>query len=179
MKKQRYEISHDIIAEKIWNRLPKRDQVLREIQRSVAQRLLDFQEGRGSLLGKTELEVLKPHIGYLELTEAQKEYFEESTRAESDRQEREKGQINFIKYFGRTVVVVLGLIIFFTIILALSFSFSGQKPALSLVLIVNAFFVLSVFFLVYTLMTIVEFERSNNTIVIGNWFKQDYVVHKR
>lgn len=49
------ELSHDIIAEKIWDRLPEQDKRLREIERSIQQRTRDFLSGTGDYLGVKEL----------------------------------------------------------------------------------------------------------------------------
>lgn len=49
------ELSHDIIAEKIWERLPEQDKRWREIEYSIQQRTRDFQNGTGDYLSAKEL----------------------------------------------------------------------------------------------------------------------------
>jgi len=49
------ELSHDIIAEKIWDRLPEHDKRFRDIERSIQQRTQDFRRGTGDYLGPKEL----------------------------------------------------------------------------------------------------------------------------
>jgi len=49
------ELLHDIIAEKIWDRLPEQDKRFRDIERSIQQRTQDFRRGTGDYLGPKEL----------------------------------------------------------------------------------------------------------------------------
>ena len=114
MKKQRFELSHDIIAEKVWQRLPEQDKQLRKIQRSITQRQEDYQAGKGSLLGKAELEAWNIYLPMLELTEDEKAYVEESAKAqetammaERERLEKEKAQLRRNRRLQRLIAIVL------------------------------------------------------------------------
>lgn len=49
------ELSHDIIAKKVWERLPEIDKQLQIIKKSLIQRQKDAAEGEGSFLGAKEL----------------------------------------------------------------------------------------------------------------------------
>jgi hypothetical protein len=86
MKKQRFELTHDIVAETIWNRMPEQDRQLREIKRSIAQRLEDYEKGKGSLLGKAELSGWEVYLPLLELSKAEEDYLKASRRLEKNRQ---------------------------------------------------------------------------------------------
>lgn len=114
MKKQRFELSHDIIAEKIWARLPEQDKLLRQITRSVAQRQADYEAGSGSLLGKAELDAWKLYLPLLSLSTEQNAYINESQKklaavqqAELDRIQKEKAQIARNRLLQKIVAFVL------------------------------------------------------------------------
>jgi WD40 repeat protein len=116
MKKQKFELSHDIIAEKIWERLPEQDKQLRQIKLSITHRLEDFQKGRGSLLGKKELATWKVYLPMLHLTAEEQHFVLRSEqdlaaaqKAEQDRIEQEKRQIKRNKRLQAGVAIVLFL----------------------------------------------------------------------
>lgn len=121
MKKQKFELSHDIIAEKIWQRLPEQDKQLRQIQRSLRQRYEDFQSGKGSLLGKAELGAWEIYFPKLDLPDEQQQYIQDSTEAikaaqeaERERLEKEKAQIARNRRLQKRItwgLSVLGIII--------------------------------------------------------------------
>lgn len=75
------ELAHDIIAEKIWERLPEVDKQLRLVQRSLAQRAEDYHAGKGSLLGIKELAGWEDLIPKLNLTATQQAYIKASRLA--------------------------------------------------------------------------------------------------
>ncbi len=75
------ELAHDIIAEKIWERLPEVDKQLRQVQRSIEQRFADYHVGKGSLLGIKELAGWEDFLPRLNLTNAQQEYIKASRLA--------------------------------------------------------------------------------------------------
>ena len=114
MKKQRFELAHDIIAEKIWARLPDQDKLLRQITRSITQRQEDYEAGRGSLLGKPELDAWKLYLPILSLSAAQQDYLEKSKlhlaaieKEEEERLNKEKRQIARNRQLQRIVALVL------------------------------------------------------------------------
>lgn len=89
MKKQKFELAHDIIAEKIWERLPEQDKQLRMIQASIRQRQEDYAAGKGSLLGKAELEGWAVFLPLLEMTGEERDYVHASKQKEKrDRRKR-------------------------------------------------------------------------------------------
>lgn len=49
------ELSHDIIAKKVWERLPEIDKQLQAVKKSLVQRQQDWAQGKGSFLGAKEL----------------------------------------------------------------------------------------------------------------------------
>ncbi|MBK8045234.1 MAG: hypothetical protein IPK21_22855 [Haliscomenobacter sp.] len=84
------ELSHDIIAEKIWERLPEHDKRLREIQRSIEQRARDFQAGTGSYLGTKELAAWEDALLKLQLDNKEQSFIQESRAHWQTQQEAEK-----------------------------------------------------------------------------------------
>ncbi len=50
----KHELTHDIIAEKVWERLPEQNIQLRKTKRSLELRYSDYVDGKGSLLGEKE-----------------------------------------------------------------------------------------------------------------------------
>lgn len=135
MKKQKFELSHDIIAEKIWQRLPEQDKQLRQIQRSLRQRYEDYQAGKGSLLGEAELGAWEIYFPMLDLPEEQSQYVQDSAEAirsakqsELDRMEKEKAQIARNRRLQKMIawgLSILGVII----ILLLFYSIWANKKA--------------------------------------------------
>lgn len=97
MKKQKFELSHDIIAEKVWARLPEQDKQLRMIQASIRQRQEDYAAGKGSLLGKAELEGWAVFLPGMELSGAEEEYVTASKKKEkADRRRRLYGLLGIL-----------------------------------------------------------------------------------
>jgi hypothetical protein len=86
----KFELTHDIIAEKIWQRMPEADKQLRMIERSLEQRLQDYRQERGGLLGKKELNAWEAYLDRLNLDEEEKNFVEASRKAIIDEEEREK-----------------------------------------------------------------------------------------
>lgn len=75
------ELAHDIIAVKIWEQLPEKDKQIRQIKRSFLQRYLDYDKGKGSLLGEKELLAWDKYIPRLDLTSNQHIFIEKSRNA--------------------------------------------------------------------------------------------------
>lgn len=104
----RLELSHDIIALKIWEQLPEQDKQVRLIQNSFLQRFNDFQQGKGSLLGDKELTAWEDFFPLLNLTAQQKGYLKTSSKSVKNAKKRRR-------------LFILGLIL--TTILAIGTSF--------------------------------------------------------
>lgn len=94
------ELTHDVIAKKIWERLPEADKQLRQIKKSLQQRREDFGDGRGSLLGEKELNAWSYYFSRLDLDQETQRFVEQSqtqlteqAKAEEERIRREKAQV--------------------------------------------------------------------------------------
>jgi hypothetical protein len=72
------ELKHDILAEKIWERLPEQDKQLRQVKRSLEQRAMDYHAGKGSPLGLKELAAWEDYLPKIELDENVYNFIEES-----------------------------------------------------------------------------------------------------
>lgn len=90
------ELTHDIIAEKVWEKLPEQDKQLRLIRNSLQQRWLDYQKESGSLLGEKELIAWENYFSLMDLSEdhlafisKSKETIERQKKEEQEQQERE------------------------------------------------------------------------------------------
>ena len=123
MKKQKFELSHDIIAEKIWARLPEQDKQLRMIQASIRQRQEDYAAGKGSLLGKAELEGWEVFLSKMELSELEQRFWDDSFQklnadeaAEAQRLEKEKKQVLRNRQLQRRIGFVLGAMILISVL---------------------------------------------------------------
>lgn len=97
------ELSHDVIAEKIWERLPENDKRSREIERSIQQRTRDFQQEHGSYLGNRELEAWKDVLGKIQLS-AEEQLFLEKSRKHWKTQ-----RLTWTALFSAVVLVALAL----------------------------------------------------------------------
>jgi len=86
----RIELTHDIIALKIWEQLPERDKQLRMVKNSLHQRLRDYNRGSGSLLGEKELIAWEELLTLLNLSEEQKSFIEKSKVAIEQKKSQEK-----------------------------------------------------------------------------------------
>jgi WD40 repeat protein len=84
------ELSHDIIAQKVWERLPEQDKRLREVQRSIEQRARDFQSGTGSYLGPKELAAWEDVLLKLQLGEKEEDFIRNSRAHWKEQQEAEE-----------------------------------------------------------------------------------------
>lgn len=85
------ELSHDIIAEKIWDRLPEQDKRLREIERSIQQRTRDFLSGTGDYLGVKELNAWEDALSKFAPESAEYRFIQDSKafwQAEQEAKER-------------------------------------------------------------------------------------------
>lgn len=92
----RVELTHDIIALKIWEQLPEQDKQLRLVNNSLNQRLADYNREEGALLGEKELLAWEDFFPLLDLTSSQQIYIEKSKNAlhrakliEQEQQKRE------------------------------------------------------------------------------------------
>lgn len=61
------ELSHDVIAEKIWERLPEHDKYSKSVKASIERRYQDFKNQNGSYLGHKELSSWEAYISNLSL----------------------------------------------------------------------------------------------------------------
>lgn len=115
------ELTHDIIAQKIWERLPDIDKQLRQIKRSLVQRQQDYVAGRGSFLGETELNAWEYYLPRIELDPDTERYVhdsqadrDEKRQAEARRIQREKEQIQTNRRLQRRIgwgLTVFGVIV--------------------------------------------------------------------
>ena len=121
------ELTHDVMAKKIWERLPEVDKALRQIRKSLKQRQMDFQEGHGSLLGAKELNAWNYYLPQLDLDESIQQYLtdsqnklEQEAQLELKRLEREKQQIEknriLQKRIGRGLAIFGSAIILLLIV---------------------------------------------------------------
>lgn len=123
------ELTHDVIAKKVWERLPEANKQLRQIKKSLEQRQQDFLEEKGSLLGEKELNAWAYYFPKLQLEENIQQYIEDSKatielerRREAERLEREKAQIEknrkLQKRIGRGLILlgsIIGLLLILTL----------------------------------------------------------------
>ena len=72
------ELAHDIIALKVWEFLPEQDKQLRLIKNSLLQRLKDYNNGTGSLLGEKELISWEDYLDLLNLNTQQVQFIDTS-----------------------------------------------------------------------------------------------------
>lgn len=86
------ELTHDIIAEKIWEKLPEQDKQLRLIRDSLRQRFLDFQKQSGSLLGEKELISWEDYFILLDLPAEQQQFIAQSKAAVQQKKQAEQQQ---------------------------------------------------------------------------------------
>ena len=90
------ELSHDIIAEKIWDRLPEQDKRFLDIERSINQRTQDFRRGTGDYLGPKELAAWEdafarfpPESDQYRFIQESKAYWQAEKEAKEQRQREE------------------------------------------------------------------------------------------
>jgi Leucine-rich repeat (LRR) protein len=84
------EFTHDIIAQKVWERLPEEERQLKLVAGSLQQRLEDFQKGNGSLLGVKELVAWEKFFPILAKEGPLKQFIEDSQKEVEAQQEQEK-----------------------------------------------------------------------------------------
>ncbi|MCB9267870.1 MAG: hypothetical protein H6558_22840, partial [Lewinellaceae bacterium] len=82
---RKLELSHDVIAEKIWELLPPDEVERRKVLESIQQRSQEYQEGRASLAGRSELHLWEGYLSSLPLSKEEKEYIEASQKAQRDK----------------------------------------------------------------------------------------------
>lgn len=112
------ELSHDIIAKKVWERLPEIDKQLQAVKKSLIQREKDWFEGKGSFLGAKELAGWKEPIERLRSTLDQKvlDFIEDSQK---DVTTREQTRWWIILGFGTLLVLAT--------IISLIFAFKAKE----------------------------------------------------
>lgn len=108
MKKQKFELAHDIIAEKIWNRLPEQDVELRIAKKSFKQRYSDYKGGKGSLLGEKELIAWADMLERFDLDIDSRSYVVLSQFHNRRRKKR-----NFIGFISIIIVAILAIVLAF------------------------------------------------------------------
>lgn len=84
------EFTHDIIAQKVWERLPEEERQLKLVAGSLKQRLEDFHKGNGSLLGVRELVAWEKFFPILAKEGPLKQFIEDSRKEVEAQQEKEK-----------------------------------------------------------------------------------------
>lgn len=84
------EFTHDIIAQKVWERLPEEERQLKLVANSLKQRLEDFHKGNGSLLGVRELVAWEKFFPLLAKEGPLKKFIEDSHQEVQAQQEKEK-----------------------------------------------------------------------------------------
>lgn len=112
------ELSHDIIAKKVWERLPEIDKQLQAVKKSLIQREKDWREGKGSFLGRKELAGWKESIERLRDT-LDKEVLDFIEDSEKDVTAREQTRWWSILGFGTLLVLAT--------IISLIFAFKAQE----------------------------------------------------
>lgn len=105
------ELAHDIIAAKVWERLPERDKELRRIMHSLEQRLRDHKEGKGSLLGEKEIIAWHDYISLDLLNPEAREYWTKSEKKVKQDKKRAKMLLWFLGVLsGLLFIVSIGLL---------------------------------------------------------------------
>jgi Leucine-rich repeat (LRR) protein/cell division protein FtsL len=84
------EFTHDIIAQKVWERLPEEERQLKLVAGSLKQRLEDYNKGNGSLLGLRELVAWENFFPILAKEGPLKQFIEDSQKEVEAQQEQEK-----------------------------------------------------------------------------------------
>lgn len=112
------ELSHDIIAKKVWERLPEIDKQLQAVKKSLIQREKDCREGKGSFLGKKELAGWKESIERLRDT-LDKEVLDFIEDSEKDVTTREQTRWWSVLGFGTLLVLAT--------IISLIFAYKAQE----------------------------------------------------
>lgn len=87
------ELKHDILAEKIWERLPEQDKQLRRVRRSITQRAADHAAGTGSLAGEPELLNWQALSGKLKLEPQEEDFIEKSWEEVLAQKEEEQRRV--------------------------------------------------------------------------------------
>lgn len=75
------ELTHDIIAQKIWEQLPEQDKIFKSIIKSVSQRQLDYKLRNGSLLSEKEYNEWKTFFDKGQWSEENKRFIDLSNEA--------------------------------------------------------------------------------------------------
>lgn len=96
------ELKHDILAEKIWERLPEQDKQLRRVRRSIAQWAADYAAGTGSLAGEPELLNWQALSGKLKLELQEEDFIEKSREAVLAEKEEEQRRLEALEAQART-----------------------------------------------------------------------------
>ncbi len=84
------EFTHDIIAKIVGQRVPAMEKRLKDIRKSIAQRLQAYHTGQGEPLGLKDLAAIEDYLDELMLSEEELQFIEESRATIKAKQEREK-----------------------------------------------------------------------------------------
>jgi len=116
------EFTHDIIAKKVWERLPEEERQLKMVTTSLQQRLEDFKKGNGSLLGLKELVAWEDFFPLLDGDASVKKFIEDSRREVRARQEKEKQINQRLRSRLNTIYIIAGTLL----LLAVFFFFQAR-----------------------------------------------------
>lgn len=98
----RVEIYHDILARKVFEQASPQEQMRLRIERFVEERFQHFKSTQG-LLGKEDLEYIRPYLAQLDLEESRLNFIKRSQRAEKRRKRRLVG-------FLLSIIIALSLL---------------------------------------------------------------------
>lgn len=109
---RKLELSHDVIAKKVWELLPPDEVERRKVLESIQQRSQEYQEGRASLAGRNELGLWQAYLSVLPLSREERAYVEASQKAYKDKQPPLK-KWYFLSILG--LIIATGLAVGFII----------------------------------------------------------------
>ncbi|MCB0594382.1 MAG: hypothetical protein KDD28_09850, partial [Phaeodactylibacter sp.] len=109
---RKLELSHDVIAKKVWELLPPDEVERRKVLESIQQRSQEYQEGRASLAGRNELGRWQAYLSVLPLSREERAYVEASQKAYKDKQPPLK-KWYFLSILG--LIIATGLAVGFII----------------------------------------------------------------
>ena len=123
------ELSHDIIAKKIWERLPEIDKQLQVVKKSLVQRQKDWAAGKGSFLGAKELAAWEAPIERLgDSLDQEVLDFIDNSKVDVEKKEQEKAnQIKKEAQRKRTLIFSIITVIGFFIAVGLAVWALQQK----------------------------------------------------
>lgn len=116
------EFTHDIIAQKVWERLPEEERQLKLVAGSLKQRLEDFHKGNGSLLGIKELVAWERYFPLLATEGPLKKFIEDSHKEVQAQEEKEKLINQRLRSRLRLIYIIAGAML----LLAVFFFFQAR-----------------------------------------------------